>query len=120
MVFSIENDVFILDRRPTGLRPQNEEGNEMNTDPKETDMDDPKTVTIIVNTREKTVEKNNEISFEEIVSLAYDGSPPTGKYIEFTVMYRRGHGNKDGSLVVGKTVKVKEGMVFNVSATDRS
>jgi hypothetical protein len=81
---------------------------------------DPKTVTIVVNTKEKIVEKNKEISFEEIVSLAYDGNPPTGPYIEFTVMYRRGQGNKDGSLVAGKTVKVKEGMVFSVSATDRS
>ncbi len=81
---------------------------------------DPKTVTIIVNTREKTVDKNEEISFEEIVSLAYDGNPPTGPYLEFTVMYRRGEGNKDGSLVAGQTVKVKEGMVFSVSATDRS
>lgn len=81
---------------------------------------DPKTVTIIVNTREKTVDKNTEISFEEIVSLAYDGSPPTGPYMEFTVMYRRGAGNKDGSLVAGQSVKVKQGMVFNVTATDRS
>ena len=79
-----------------------------------------KTVTIIVNTREKTVEKNAEISFEEVVSLAYDGNPPTGPYMEFTVMYRRAAGNKDGSLVAGQSVKVKEGMVFNVSATDRS
>lgn len=86
----------------------------------ERDKDRAKTVTIIVNTREHTVEKNKEISFDEIVSLAYDGNPPTGKYIEFSVMYRRGHGNKDGSLITGQTVKVKDGMVFNVSATDRS
>jgi len=82
--------------------------------------DDPKTVTIIINTREQTVEKNKEISFEEVVSLAYAGNPPTGPQLEFTVMYRRGEGNKDGSLVAGQTVKVKEGMVFSVSATDRS
>lgn len=81
---------------------------------------DPKLVTIIVNTREKSVEKNSELSFEGVVSLAYDGSPPTGPNIEFTVLYRRGHGNKDGSLVAGQSVKVKERMVFNVSATDRS
>jgi hypothetical protein len=79
-----------------------------------------KTVTIVVNTREKSVEKNREISFEEIVSLAYDGNPPSGPYLEFTVMYRRGLGNKDGSLVAGQAVKVKEGMLFSVSATDRS
>lgn len=81
---------------------------------------DPKAVTIIVNTREHEVDKNTEISFEEVVSLAYDGAPPTGPNFEFTVMYRRGHGNKDGSLVAGQSVKVKDGMVFSVSATDRS
>ena len=86
----------------------------------ETGRHDPKFVTIIVNTRPKTVEKNKEISFEEVVSLAYDGNPPTGPTIAFTVMFRRGPGNKDGSLVAGQTVKVKEGMIFNVSATDRS
>ena len=82
--------------------------------------DDQKTVIIFVNTREKTVEKNTEISFAEVVSLAYDGNPPSGPYLEFTVMYRRGEGNKDGSLVAGQTVKVKDGMVFSVSETDRS
>jgi hypothetical protein len=81
--------------------------------------DDHETV-IIVNTREKTVERNKDISFEEVVSLAYDGNPPSGPYLEFTVMYRRGHGNKDGSLVASQNVKVKDGMVFSVSATDRS
>lgn len=79
-----------------------------------------KSVTIIVNTREKTVDRNEEVSFEEIVSLAYDGNPPAGPHLQFTVMYRRGHGNKSGSLVAGQTVKAKEGMVFSVSATDRS
>ena len=84
------------------------------------DNGDQKTVIIIVNTREKTVEKNKDITFEEVVALAYDGNPPSGPYLEFTVMYRRGHGNKDGSLVAGQGVKVKDGMVFSVSATDRS
>lgn len=81
---------------------------------------EPKTVTIIVNTKEHEVDKNTEISFEEVVSLAYDGEPPTGPNFEFTVMYRRGQGNQDGSLVAGQSVKVKDRMVFSVSATDRS
>jgi Multiubiquitin len=39
----------------------------------------------------------------------------------FTVTYRRGEGNKpEGTLVEGETVKVKEGMIFNVTATDKS
>lgn len=36
-------------------------------------------------------------------------------------VYRRGEGNKpEGSLVQGETVKIKDGMIFNVTATDKS
>jgi hypothetical protein len=76
--------------------------------------------TIIINGQEKTtIEK--ELTFEEVVSLAYDGNPPSGPNWEFTVTYRRGHGDKpEGSLVAGQSVKVKKGMIFNVRATDKS
>lgn len=78
-----------------------------------------KTVTIIVNARPKTVEKE-EISFEDVISLAYD-NPPSGPNWVFTVTYHRGHGQKpEGSLRAGQTVKVKDGMVFDVTATDKS
>ena len=74
---------------------------------------------IIVNGREKTV-TTKHLSFMEAVSLAFD-NPQTGPYIVYTVTYKRGHGSKpEGSLVEGQTVKVKEGMIFNVSATDKS
>ena len=79
-----------------------------------------KEVTIIVNGEPKIVEKD-EISFQEIVNLAYDGNPPQGGNWVFTVTYRRGHGQKpEGSLIEGQTVKVKDGMIFNVTATDKS
>ena len=62
-----------------------------------------------------------EISYEQVVDLAYDGSPPTGELVEITVGYHRGHGDKpEGDLEPGQTVKVKDGMVFDVTATDRS
>jgi hypothetical protein len=77
-----------------------------------------KTVTIYVNTKPKTVEKD-EITFEEILRLAYD-NPPSGPNWVFTVTYHRAHGNKEGSLHAGENVKVKEGMVFDVTATDKS
>lgn len=77
-----------------------------------------KQVTIIVNTREKVVEKG-ELSFEEVVALAYD-PVPTGPNVLLTVTYHRGHGNKSGDLLPGGTVKVKDGMVFDVTATDLS
>jgi hypothetical protein len=41
--------------------------------------------------------------------------------ITYSVMYKRGHGNKpEGVLVPGAFVKVKEGMIFNVSETGQS
>ena len=74
---------------------------------------------IIVNGREKVV-STKELSFTDIVTLAFD-NPPTGQYIVFTVTYRRGHGNKpEGTLVEGDTIKIKKGMIFNVTATDKS
>ncbi|MBW4985878.1 multiubiquitin domain-containing protein [Mameliella sp. CS4] len=78
-----------------------------------------KQVTIIVNGREKTVGKG-DLSMDEIVRLAFD-NPPTGEFVCFTITYRRGQGNKpEGSLEAGGSVKVKKGMIFNVTATDKS
>ncbi len=79
-----------------------------------------KEITIIVNTREKTVSQK-ELTFTEIIALAYD-TPPTGADVMFTVTYRRGHGNKpDGTMVeTDSPLKLKEGMIINVSATDKS
>lgn len=74
---------------------------------------------IIVKGRKKVV-TSKVLTFDEVIALAFD-NPPTGPNIEFTVTYRRGHGDKpEGSMVKGDTVKVKEGMVFNVTATDKS
>jgi hypothetical protein len=80
--------------------------------------DRPKTVTIYVNTRPHEVAKE-EITFEEVVKLAYPTTPP-GANIGYTVTYQRGQGNKDGDLVAGQTVEVKDGMIFDVTATDLS
>ena len=75
--------------------------------------------TIIINGREKTVTQK-ELFFAEIVALAFD-PPPTGPNIVFTVTYRRGHGDKpEGTLIEGEVVKIKDGMIFNVTATDKS
>ena len=78
-----------------------------------------KEYTIIVNGRQKVVTKN-ELSFTEVVTLAFN-NPPQGENIVITVTYRRGEGNKpEGTLVEGETVKIKEVMIFNVTATDKS
>lgn len=78
-----------------------------------------KSVGIIVNGRQKTV-STKELSFEQVVALAYD-NPPMEDNVIFTVTYRRGEGNKpEGTLYKGETVKVKEGMIFNVTRTNKS
>lgn len=82
--------------------------------------DQAKTVTIIVNGKAKTVPKNDDISFEELIALAFP-NPPTGDGVQFTIQYTRGHGNKPaGTLVEGQSVKVKDGMEFDVTSTNRS
>jgi hypothetical protein len=78
-----------------------------------------KEITIIVNGRPKQVEKE-DFSFDDIVKLAFD-NPPYGENTLFTTTYRKGHGNKpEGILSEGQTVKVKDGMIFDVTATDKS
>ena len=75
-------------------------------------------VTIIINGRERTVEEK-EISFEEVVELAFPGSP-TGSNIVYTVAYRKAAGNRSGDLLPGQSVKVKQGTIFDVTQTDKS
>ena len=78
-----------------------------------------KLVTIIVNGTPKVVEKER-MTFDEIVALAYE-TPPTGDGVQFTIQYTKGHSDKPkGTLVEGQSVKVKEGMEFDVTPTNRS
>lgn len=88
--------------------------------PEERPAPEPKSVTIIVNGRPKSVPKNDDLTFAEVVALAFE-NPPTGDGVQFTIQYTRGHGNKPaGSLVEGQSVKPKEGMEFDVTPTNRS
>jgi hypothetical protein len=82
---------------------------------------EPKDVTIIVNGRQRTVPKNSELTVAQVVALAFD-NPPTGENVEFTITYRKGSNEHrpEGSMSGNDTVKVKEGTVFNVTATDKS
>ena len=74
---------------------------------------------IIVNGRQKLV-MEKKLSFAEIVALAFD-NPPSGPNILFTTTYRKGpHQNHEGTLLEGETIKIKNGMIFNVTATDKS
>lgn len=77
-----------------------------------------KEVTIIVNAREKKWGKK-EISYREVIELAF-GSYSDDENVVYTVTYSKGEDRKEGSLTKGQTVKVKDGMVFNVTRTDKS
>lgn len=75
-----------------------------------------KTVTIVVNTR-SVPWSEKKIAFEQVVELAFPGQPydPQGTLVE----YSRGHG-PDHSLTAGQSVRVKDGMVFDVEPANRS
>jgi len=75
--------------------------------------------TIIINGRRKDVSAP-ELSFEDIINLAYDNNPPSGPNVVITVTYRAGVKGAQGSLLPGDKVTIKDGMNFNVKATDRS
>ena len=75
--------------------------------------------TIVVNGRRRTV-AGARVSFEELVALAF-ATPPTGHDVQFTVQYARGPADRPtGTLVEGQSVKVREGMEFDVTSTNRS
>jgi hypothetical protein len=82
--------------------------------------DEPETrITVIVNGRPKHVETRT-LSFDEVIRLAFD-PVPSGPNILFTISYENGpRENPEGSLMEGGTVKIKSGMIFNVTATDKS
>lgn len=74
---------------------------------------------IIVNAREK-VWAHTIISFEQVIVLAfgsYDNNPNKG----YTVTYSKGpKSNQEGTMVKGSVVDVKNNMIFDVTATDKS
>ena len=79
-----------------------------------------KTVEIIVNGTQFDWTKNDEITYAEVVTLDV---PDYAQHPEITysVTYKNGHGNKpEGTLSPGGSVKVKDGMSFNVSPTGQS
>ena len=78
-----------------------------------------KAFTIIVNAEAKEVARNR-LSFEDVVKLAFE-MPPSGPNILITVDYGMGPpANPQGSLQKGQSVRIKNGIVFDVTATDRS
>ncbi|HJU04437.1 MAG TPA: multiubiquitin domain-containing protein [Nitrospiraceae bacterium] len=78
-----------------------------------------KEIKIVVNGEEKETSETR-LSFDEVVAIAFP-VPPTGDNIMFTITYRKGpNASPKGTLTEGNSVKVKKGMIFDVTATDRS
>lgn len=78
-----------------------------------------KVFTIAVNAQKKEVAET-KLTFDEVVKLAYP-IPPDGQNIMFTIKYRNGpRVNPKGSLLEGQAVRIKNGMIFDVTPTDRS
>jgi Multiubiquitin len=74
---------------------------------------------IIVNARKKEVTQK-VLSFDEVARLAF-AQPPFGANTLYTITYRNGPAkNKEGTLVEGQTVTIKDEMIFNVTPTDKS
>jgi hypothetical protein len=79
----------------------------------------PRTYKIIVNGQERTV-SSDTITFEEVVSLAFD-PVPTGPYVLITVSFRHADQKPaEGTLTAGTSVQIKNRTVFSVTATDKS
>lgn len=78
-----------------------------------------KVFTIIVNAQKKEVAEPT-LTFDDVVKLAFP-VPPPGQNILFTIKYRKGPAvNPKGSLLEGQSVRIKNGMIFDVTTTDRS
>ena len=79
-----------------------------------------KMVEIIVEGTSHEWPKGDDITHVEVVTLEV---PDYAQHPEITykVTYKKGNGNKpEGILSSGATIKVKDGMVFNVSETGES
>ncbi len=78
-----------------------------------------KEYSIIVNGREKSVSEK-KLSFTDIIKLAF-GAISSGANTIYTMTFKKGEDkHHEGSLVEGDTINIKCGMIFNVTATDKS
>jgi hypothetical protein len=76
-------------------------------------------ITLIVNGRPRPWEEKM-ITFEQVVILAYGSYVPNPNKV-YTVTYDKGpKENREGSMVIGDKIFVKDKMIFNVTCTDKS
>lgn len=77
----------------------------------------PEKFNIIVNGRRREVEAH-ELTYLQVVQLAFPGETPSDTIV-FTVTYSH-RNNRDGTMVEGDKVNLANGMIFNVTRTDKS
>jgi len=78
-----------------------------------------KEFSIFVNGRQKTW-ADKEITFEQVVGLGFE-NPFSNPKTSYTVTYKKGEDKKpEGQMVAGDKVRVKDGMIFNATPTDKS
>ena len=71
---------------------------------------------IFVNGQKKNA-LNKKLSYDDIVALAFTPQPE----FRYTITYRKGpKSNRKGSLDEGQSIIIKNGMVFDVTATNKS
>jgi len=77
----------------------------------------PNSFHIIVNARPREV-TGEQISYSQIVNLAFPDDPSVSEFL-FSIHYIAPH-IPDGTLAEGQSVKLENGMKFDVTKTNRS
>ena len=82
---------------------------------------DGKSLAIIVNGEQKLVDEK-ELTFDQVVALAFPGAIMTSNtHLTITYRFHRGKAAQPEEIMVrGERVKVRKGLIFNVSLTDKS
>lgn len=79
-----------------------------------------KQITIFIDSRPFEVEKNQTLSYEDIVRM-WQGSYTPSDGVTYIITFSRGHSDHaKGELLPGESLKAKEGMVINVGRANRS
>ena len=74
---------------------------------------------IVVNGRKKEV-STKTLTFDQVVALAFN-PVPSGPNVQFSVTYRKGpKKNPEGTMTEGEAVRIKDGMIFDVTETNKS
>lgn len=77
-----------------------------------------KEYSIIINGRQVTTTEH-KLTYDQILQLAK--IPANGATTLFIITFERGpHGNSEGTISIGGNIVIKDGMVFNVSTTNKS